>query len=143
MNNTGRKARGMNIPALVALALLVIPIAAFSLFVGWNKAFAPLSVLAQHSAWTIHLPVVVGRAIGLLELVAAAILLIALFVPRFSRAGMYAAIWITLNNIVAAIVHVIFAEWHTLPQSAVVITLCTIMVLLFARRARGIATAGR
>ena len=143
MNDTDHPGRGKRALMLGALTLLVVPIAAFSLFVGWNKAFAPLTVLAKHSAWTIHLPVVAGRALGWLEILAATTLLAALLVPRLSRAGMYAAIWITLNNIVAAIVHVIFAEWHTLPQSAVVITLCTIMVLLFARRARGIATEGR
>lgn len=143
MNDVVHRNRGKRVMLVAALAVLVIPIAAFSLFVGWNKAFAPLDVLARHSAWTIHLPVFLGRAIGWLELVAAATLLAALVVPRFSRAGMFAAIWITLNNTVAAIVHVIFAEWHTLPQSAVVITLCAIMVLLFARRARGIATEGR
>ena len=120
------------------LALLVIPIGAFSLFVGWNKAFAPLEVLAQHSAWTYHLPVIVGRAIGWLELAAAAVLFGGLFVHRLARSGMFAAIWITLNNVVAAIVHVVFEEWHTLPQSAVVIALCVVMSLLFARRARSI-----
>ena len=120
------------------LALLVIPIGAFSLFVGWNKAFAPLEVLAQHSAWTYHLPVIVGRAIGWLELDAAAVLFRGLFVPRLASPGMFAAIWITLNNVVEAIVHVVFEEWHTLPQSAVVIALCVVMSLLFARRARSI-----
>ncbi len=143
MNDTDHPDRGKRALMLAALALLVVPIGAFSLFVGWNKALAPLPVLAEHSAWTIHLPVFVGRAIGWLELLAAAIFFIALVLARLSRIGMYAALWITLNNIVAAIVHVIFAEWHTLPQSAVVITLCAVMVLLFARRARGIATSVR
>ena len=120
----------------VALAALVIPIGGFSIFVGWNKANAPIEILAEHSAWTYHLPVWLGRTVGWMELVAAAVLFAGLLIPKFSRAGMFAAIWITLNHIVAAIVHIIFAEWHTLTQSAIVITLCVIMVLLFAQRVR-------
>ncbi|NCP18984.1 MAG: hypothetical protein GW855_07495 [Erythrobacter sp.] len=142
MNGTTGNSRARSILIVVLLCILVVPIGAFSLFVGWNKAFAPLEILAEHSAWTIHLPVIVGRAIGILELIAATALFAALAVPRLARIGMYAAIWITLNNVVAAIVHIIFAEWHTLPQSAVVITLCVIMVLLFASRARGLKQKG-
>ncbi|RIV87748.1 DoxX family protein [Aurantiacibacter zhengii] len=126
------------IASFVALALLVVCIGGFSLFVGWNKAFAPLDILARHSAWTIHLPVWLGRTIGWLELFAAAVLFAGLIIPKLARFGMFAAIWITLNHVAAAIVHIIFAEWHTLPQSAVVITLCVVMVLLFARLARSV-----
>ena len=122
----------------LALAALVIPIGGFSVFVGFNKATAPLEILAEHSAWTYHLPVWLGRTVGWLELVAAAVLFAGLLIPKLARSGMYAAIWITLNHIVAAIVHVIYAEWHTLTQSAIVITLCVIMVLLFAKRARSL-----
>lgn len=116
---------------LIALCLLL---GGFSLFVGWNKAFAPLAVLREHSAWTYHLPVVLGRAIGCAELVAAALLLLGLPLRRLARAGYLAAIWITFNHVAAAIVHVIFAEWHTLTQSAIVIALCLVMVALYRRR---------
>ena len=142
MHEVGEKqvrSRNLNwkaIAAWAALAALVVPIGAFSLFVGWNKAFAPIEVLAQHSAWTYHLPVWLGRSIGWLELIAAVILFAGLLVPKFARAGMFAAIWITLNHIAAAIVHIVFAEWHTLTQSAIVIGLCLLMVLLFVKRAR-------
>ncbi len=121
--------------AFVALALLVLLLGGFSLFVGYNKALAPLEVLREHSAWTYHLPVWLGRLIGWVEIVAAAVLILGLFVPALRRAGVISAIWIAINHAVAAAVHVIFEEWHTLTQSAVVITLCIIMVALYRRHA--------
>lgn len=121
--------------AFIALVLLALLLGGFSLFVGYNKALSPLEVLREHSAWTYHLPVVLGRAIGWVEMVAAAVLILGLFVPSLRRAGVWGAVWITLNHVVAAVVHVIFEEWHTLTQSAVVITLCLIMVWLYRNHA--------
>ncbi|HQS68061.1 MAG: hypothetical protein B7Y36_08915 [Novosphingobium sp. 28-62-57] len=118
-----------------ALVLLALPIAAFSLFVGYNKAFAPIEVLTEHLAWTIHLPVFLGKAIGGLELVAASVLLASLVVRALRRAGFYAAAWIVLNHGVAALVHIGAREWSTLTQSAVVIPLCMILAWLCWRRA--------
>lgn len=123
-------------PALfVVLALLTLLIGGFSLFVGYHKALSPLATLAQNSAWTVHLPVWLGRAVGWAELAAAVTLFAGLPLRRFARAGYFAAIWITLNHAVAAVIHVIHEEWHTLTQSAVVITLCLAMVALYRRRA--------
>lgn len=128
MEKAKRLSRGwINYMALLPLALAI---AGFSLFVGYNKALAPLAVLTQHSAWTIHLPVLLGRALGWLELLAATTLILSLAIPRLARAGLWAAIWITLNHSVAAVVHVQAKEWHALPQSAVVIPLCLILVAL-------------
>lgn len=119
------------------LILLAIVIGGFSLFVGYHKAFAPLEELAKHSAWTIHLPVLLGRTLGILEIASAAVLILALPLRRYARIGTLMAGWIGLNHAVAAVVHIIHAEWHTLTQSAVMITLCVVMTWLYARRARG------
>ena len=121
----------------VSLVLLALPIAAFSLFVGFNKALAPMNVLVEHLAWTIHLPVMVGKAVGWLEMLAASVLLLSLAVRRLRRTGFYAAAWIALNHSVAAIVHVSAQEWSTLSQSAFVIPLCLVLTWLCARRAKG------
>jgi hypothetical protein len=128
------EAPGMHPAVFAALVLLALLIGGFSLFVGYHKAFSPLDVLVQNSAWTVHLPVWLGRAVGWAELAAAVTLFAGLPLRRFARAGYFAAIWITLNHAVAAVVHVIHAEWHTLTQSAVVITLCVVMVALYRRR---------
>lgn len=137
-----RTGRTTGLAERALLVLLTLPIAGFSLFVGYNKALAPLDVLAAHSAWTIHLPVLVGRAIGWLELAAAVTLILSLVTPRLARPGLYAAAWIGLNHCVAAGVHVRAKEWHTLPQSTVVIPLCLVLVWLCRRRAQGAADDG-
>ena len=120
--------------AQAALVILALPIAAFSLFVGFNKAFAPMEVLVEHLAWTIHLPVLVGKAVGWLEMLAASLLLLSLAASRLRRAGFYAAAWITLNHAVAALVHVSAKEWSTLTQSSFVIPLCLALTWLCWRR---------
>jgi len=120
----------------LTLALLTILICGFSLFVGYNKALAPYAVLVEHSAWTIHLPVMLGKTLGWVEMLAASIGILALPFPRYARAGTLAVAWIGLNHAVAAVFHIANKEWHTLPQSAVMITLCLIAVALYARRAR-------
>lgn len=124
------------IAGLAALVALAVIIGGFSLFVGYHKVFSPLEELAQHDAWTAHLPIAVGRIIGALELIAATVLICALPFPRLARVGTVAAIWITLNHAVATVVHVIYQEHNKLPQSAVSIALCLTLVALYARRAR-------
>ncbi len=118
----------------IALVVLALPIAGFSLFVGYNKALAPMEVLVEHLAWTMHLPVAIGKAVGWLELLAAIVLILSLFLRRLYRAGFYAAVWIALNHAVAAVVHVSAREWSTLTQSAIVISLCLVLAWLCARR---------
>lgn len=131
-----RSGGSLPLPAFIALMLIAGALGAFSLFVGYNKALAPLEVLREHSAWTVHLPVVLGRVIGWAEIAAAAVLILGLFAGRLARLGSWAAVWITLNHAAAAVVHVVHREWHTLTQSAVVIMLCLVMVWLYRQRAR-------
>lgn len=126
-------------PTLVALVVLTILLAGFSAFVGWHKATSPLDILRENSAWTIHLPVVLGRMVGVLEMAAVAALAVALLVPRAARWGLLGAAWITANHVIAAMFHVIHEEWHTLTQSGIVITLCLVWVWLWLRRTRLLA----
>jgi hypothetical protein len=117
------------------LAVLALGIGGFSLFVGYNKALAPLEVLRQHSAWTIHLPVMLGRMIGWAELLAASLLLAGLVNRPLARAGFWAALYITANHTAAAGFHVANSETNTYAQSVVMITLCAVMSWLYSRRA--------
>lgn len=121
--------------AFAVLAVIVIVLGGFSLFVGYNKALSPLEVLREHSAWTYHLPVLLGRAIGWVEIAAAAVLILGLGMRPLRPWGVWAAVWITFNHAIAAVVHVIFEEWHTLTQSAVVLVLCGVMIWLYRRLA--------
>ena len=131
---TGTK--GIRAVTLVILVILTVLLGGFSAFVGWNKAMAPLEVLREHSSWTIHLPVLLGRAVGWLEMASVAALAAALLVPRLARWGLAGAAWISANHVVAAGFHIAYAEWHTLTQSAVVITLCVLWVWLWRGRAK-------
>lgn len=125
--------------ALGALVILTILLGGFSAFVGWHKAMWPLEILRQNSAWTIHLPVLLGRLVGVLELAAVAALAIALLVPRAARLGLISAAWIGANHVVAAGFHIAHEEWHTLTQSAIVISLCLLWVWLWLQRTRSVA----
>ena len=137
--DAGRK---MSRPAVGVLVLLTLLLGGFSAFVGWNKAFAPLDILREHSAWTYHLPELLGRTVGWLEMAAVLALLMALVRPRLARLGLIGAAWIGANHAVAAVVHIIHEEWHTLTQSGIVLVLCAIWVWLWRARTRTISSRG-
>ncbi len=122
-------------PGFIVLALLVLLIGGFSLFVGYHKAFSPIATLAQNSAWTVHLPVWLGRSVGVLELLAASVMLGGLAIRALARPGYLAAIWILLNHIAAAIIHATHDEAHALPANAAYLALCALIVWLYRRRA--------
>lgn len=94
-----------------------------------------MEVVTEHLAWTIHLPVILGKLVGWLEVLAVITLMASLAAKLLRRAGFYAAAWIVLNHSVAAVVHVVAREWSTLTQSAVVIPLCMVLAWLCWRRA--------
>ncbi len=119
--------------ALIASSLLI---GCFTAFVGWNKAFAPFSVLVEHTAWTIHLPIWFGRLVGWLEMSAAAALLLSVPFTRLARSGLFAALAITFVHSIAATVHAIYGEWHTLAQSAIVVALCVLLVTMHSWRSK-------
>lgn len=116
---------GFRILARIAVLLLA---AAFGFF-GYFKSFAAGSVLEQHHAWTNALPDFLGRAVGLSELIAAALLLIfGLFRPK--RRGIVAgvALYAIANQAAAALVHIIRGETAALPQNAMLAALAALIV---------------
>lgn len=117
-------------PLAVAFAALALPIGAFALFVGFHKATAPMALLREVTAWTIHLPLIAGRTIGLIEMAAALALLSSIFVPRLAVAGAMGALVIAALNTIGGVVHYIHAETGTYAQTAVVVTLCILLTAL-------------
>lgn len=102
-------------------------LAFFFLFVGYMKAFAPLAELMQHHAWTVYLPEPIGRAIGWSEIGCGILLLIGIARPTAGRIG---AVALLLNQMVAAAVHGWMGEVHSLPQNAVIILICVLILAL-------------
>lgn len=119
---------------LVLLVPLTLLIALFHGFVGANKALAPREVLVEHTAWTIHLPDAVGRAVGWLELGLTASLLIALLRPASARLGMWACLALVALEGISSFVHYRHGELAMVPQNATSVLLTTLAALLFARR---------
>ncbi|MCR5872602.1 MULTISPECIES: DoxX family protein [unclassified Sphingomonas] len=116
---------GLRILARLAALLLA---AAFSFF-GYFKSFAPRAVLEQHHAWTTALPDILGRAIGLSELLAAALLLIfGVFRPERRRIVAGVALYAIANQAGAALVHILRGEIAALPQNAVLTGLAVLII---------------
>jgi len=118
--------------ATVALTLLL---SAFHGFVGWHKAFSPYEELARHSAWTVHLPMWAGRAVGWTELAATAALLAALLKPALARVGVWACAIFIAMECVATAVHYFTRDGGSLLQNGVSISLTVALAWLHARRA--------
>ncbi len=102
--------------ALLAMASIKLALAAFFAFVGFNKATAPLADLATYGSWTVHVPELLGRAIGWSEMACA----LCLFVPGWRRANRVrdsACFTLIANQLVAAAVHFTHGEAGALPQN--------------------------
>ncbi len=112
--------------------LLSLPLAAFFGFVGWMKASAPLTTLAQHGAWTVRLPEPLGRVVGVSEIACALLLLVGLL-PRRARIGAASALVLIANQGVAAAVHAGAGESHALPQNAVLVAALALVAWLSRR----------
>ncbi|WP_311269938.1 DoxX family protein [Sphingobium sp. WCS2017Hpa-17] len=106
-------------------------LALFFLFVGYMKAFAPLAELMQHHAWTVYLPEPVGRTVGWSEMGCALLLLIGIARPAAARVG---AVALLLNQMVAAAVHGWMGEAQSLPQNAVIVLICVLILALQSGR---------
>ncbi len=134
-------ASGRRILARSAALLLA---AAFGFF-GYFKSFAARPVLEQHHAWTTALPDLLGRAVGLSELLAAALLLIfGAIRPAWGRVAAGVALYAIINQACAALVHVARGESAALPQNAMLAGLA-LLIILAARthRAKPEATMRR
>ena len=118
----------------LAVALPGLPLAAFFAFVGYYKAFAPVSELLLHHAWTAHVPWWIGRPMGWIELAGAAALVAGL-TPRNWPATRIAAAVLAASQIVSAWVHVHNDEANALGQN--LFLFLTLGLIAFAARAGG------
>lgn len=124
----------------VALVISLI-LGIFFAFVGYMKAFAPIVELAQHNAWTVHLPVALGRLIGWSEIACAALLLVCPWRAEARKFWLAGAALLFANQIAAAAVHFARDELQSLPQNAAIISGC-IFIILAAERKREQVTRG-
>ena len=114
----------------VLMAVLALPLAAFFGFVGYYKAFAPIEELARHSAFTVHLPVLLGKALGWLEMAGALALLSGLAI-RAARPVQGAFAWaLAAEQVVSSIIHLQHDEAAMLPQNGVIIVMLVGIALL-------------
>jgi hypothetical protein len=119
---------------LLVLVALTLLLGAFHGFVGFHKAFSTHEELVQHSAWTMHLPMWLGKTVCWVEMIGTAVLLVALFRPRYSRAGMWVCIWFAALEVVAGVVHYVTQDGGSLIQNALAIFLTSLLAWLYATR---------
>ncbi len=119
---------------LVAMAALTLLLGAFHGFVGWHKAFSTHEELVQHAAWTMHLPMWLGKLVGWVEMVVTAAVLLALFRPRLARVGLWSCLAFIVMELAAAATHYVTQDGGSLVQNAVTISLTAVLAWLFATR---------
>jgi uncharacterized membrane protein len=90
-----------------------------------------LSELAKHGAYTVHIPVWLGRVAGVTEMLCALSLLAGLH-PRWRMATKWGAIYVFVNQIVAGSIHIIYAEFHALPANARWMAIAALLYFLCA-----------
>ena len=112
------------------MAVLVMPLAAFFGFVGWYTAFASLTELAQHSAFTVHVPVWLGKGLGWFEMAGAAALLTGLFLPAARRVQGWFAWGLAAEQVLSSILHLQHDEAAMLPQNGVIVIMLAGIALL-------------
>ena len=119
--------RSVLVSALRAVAAALV--GAFFGFVGAMKSFAPPTALAEHHAWTMWLPAVLGRAVGASELLCAAGLIVPILWRRRQAAQRLAAWTLLANQGVAAAFHSAHGEFGALPQNALLSALLLFVAL--------------
>lgn len=124
---------GLRLALLGGLTLLL---GAFHGFVGWHKLFSSREELMLHKAWTVHIPDVVGRAVGMAEIVLTAALLVALVRPSLARLGLWSCGAFIALEIVSTITHQVSRDGAPLAQNLLSIALTGALAWLFATRNR-------
>lgn len=119
---------------LVLIGAVALLVGAFFAFVGAMKTFAPLAILAENHAWTVRLPEAFGRAVGVSELLCAAMLVVPVAVRRWRGAQRLAAWVLVANQLLAAAVHAAAGEGEALPQNALLIAL--LLIVAFTARSQ-------
>ena len=128
---TGRPMGALRLFVLVALTLLL---SAFHGFVGWHKAFSTHAELVQHAAWTMHLPMWLGKAVGWTEMAVTAALLLAMVRPPLARVGYWACILFIVMELAATVTHFVTRDGGSLVQNAVAISLTALLAWLYVAR---------
>ena len=126
----------IGVARLVALGALTLLLCAFHGFVGWHKAFSTHEELVQHAAWTMHLPMWLGKSVGWIEMAVTAALLVAMVRPRLARTGLWACITFIAMELAATVTHYLTQDGGSLVQNAVTISLTAVLALLYAARPR-------
>lgn len=117
------------------IAALCLPLAAFFGFVGWYKAFAPLAELAAHNAYTVHLPVLLGRALGWFEMAGALALALGLLLLRLILAQRMFALALAAEQIGSTWIHWHHGELGMIAQNSLLIAALATIYLLGRRLA--------
>lgn len=118
---------------LIPLTLLL---SAFHGFVGWHKAFSSHEELVRHSAWTMHLPVWLGKLVGWTEMILTAALIVALVRPKLARVGMWVCILFIVMELVSAVTHYVTQDGGSLTQNAITVALTGLLAWLYSLRGR-------
>lgn len=125
----------------ILIAAIALILAAFFAFVGWHKAFSSSEMLAQHGAYTVHLPDWLGRIAGFTEMVCAAALLFGI-VPRWSWAAMAGAGYVFCSQILAGAVHIAHDETGALPANVRWMVLAAVLFFLCRWRKSNLLVEG-
>ena len=129
--NAHRLAGVLRATVVAALTLLL---GAFHGFVGWHKAFSSHEELVQHAAWTMHLPVWLGKGVGWAEMIVTAALFVALVRPKRARVGVAACIIFIVMELAAAVTHYVTQDGGSLAQNAVTVSLTALLAWLYSLR---------
>jgi DoxX-like family len=121
-------------------AVLALGIGAFSVFVGWHKAFSPLDALAQHHAWTTWIPEWQGGIVGWAEMAAALALVLPIFVSSLRQVQFWSAILLILLQVAAAWAHAANGEADALWQNGAFVLI--LAIIAFDARTRSEPAAG-
>ena len=124
----------VGIVRLLLLVALTLLLGAFHGFVGWHKAFSSHEELVQHAAWTMHLPMWLGKFVGWTEMVVTAALLVALVVPQLARVGFWACLAFIAMELAATVTHYVTQDGGSLVQNAVTISLTALLAWLYAKK---------
>lgn len=111
----------------LAAALVMILLAAFFGFVGFNKVVDTIAELTRYGSWTIWIPNWLGRTVGWTELACALLLLVGLARRSVGRLG---AVILIVNQIFAAAVHAAHWELGALPQNLILILLLVFVAVV-------------
>jgi len=126
--------KAVGILRVTLTAALTLLLGAFHGFVGWHKALSSHEELVRHAAWTMHLPVWLGKVVGWTEMIVTTALLVALVRPKLARVGVGACVIFIVMELAAAVTHYVTRDGGSLAQNAVTISLTALLGWLYSLR---------